>query len=299
MAVAAAERSTSAGLRPRRASGTAAGPAPVATVPMGLLAERRALLVRLLGDDPEAPPALRARAWTTLANLASDVGDGTAGGRGDRGARRCERGRRRPLAGVGPVLPRPRPSGRRVVTDGLGAAIDEATPVSPPSVRPRRRLDALDRSQVRVDPDARSDARRAGGHCDVPAARHPLRPGPRARGPRLVALGAGDRATARTDLGEALTIVSDAGNTGCTAHCVESVAAFAAAGGRLAVARRLLDVAAVLRDVGGHGCASGRRSPPRRRARSSARRCRAPLPPGLDIALAAELARDVLGDRHD
>lgn len=47
-----------------------------ATVPMGLLAERRAMLLRLLAADPEAPSVLRARAWSTLANLASDVGDG-------------------------------------------------------------------------------------------------------------------------------------------------------------------------------------------------------------------------------
>jgi hypothetical protein len=224
-----------------------------ATVPMGLPAERRALLLRLLADDHEAPPALRARAWTTLANLASDVGDGTrqAAAAAEALAAADEASDAPLAAWARYFLVLGRWAEGRV--DGLGAQIDEAI-AGFAAIGSAHGVASMHwiGSQVAADPARAADLAELAvsefRQLDIPSGlAHAL------EGRALVALGAGDRVTARTDLAEAVAIVSDAGNSGCTAHCVESVAAFAAVCERHDDARGLAGAAAVVRRRSGHG----------------------------------------------
>jgi hypothetical protein len=272
-----------------------------ATVPMGLLAERRALLTRLLVADPDAPPDLRARAWSTLANLASDVGDGDgqAAAAAAAIAAATEAGDEFQLAWARYFLVLGNWAADRI--DGLDALVADAV-AGFEAIGSAHGVASMHWVASQLEPDtaaATALAQRAVAEfrsLAIPSGlAHAL------EGQALIALRAGDRDLARADLAEAVTIVSDAGNSGCSAHCVESVAAFAAEDGRFGDARRLVDAAAVLREVSGHGMRVWEREGHRRVVAALAGRDDGPTAPPteLDVSAAAVLALAVLADGAD
>jgi predicted ATPase/DNA-binding SARP family transcriptional activator len=272
-----------------------------ATVPMGLVADRRAALRQLLAVTRDAPPALRARAWSTLANLASDAGDGP--GQADAAlealAAATEAGDDAQTAWARYFLVLGKWAAG--VLDELGDLIDDAAADFERIGSDHGVASMLwIRSQVEPDTATAIDLadraiavfRRLGISSGLA---HAL------EGRALIALRDDDRATVRVHLAEALAIVSDANNSGCTAHCVESVGAYAAADGRLAAARQLLDLATALRDVGGHGMRVWERAGHEQVVAALVDHEVAPMvvPAHLDVAAAAALAQAVLADGTD
>jgi hypothetical protein len=196
---------------------------------------------------------LRARAWTTLANLASDVGDGTrqasAASEALAAAQEADDAPQAAWARYFLVLGRWAEGRMEGLEEQIEDAIAEFGAIG--SAHGVASMHWIG-SQVAADP-ARAAALAGLAVSQFRALDIPSGLAHALEGRALVALRAGDPGTARIDLTEAVTIVSAAGNGGCTAHCVESVAAFAAAAQRHEDARRLAAAAAAVRRRSGHG----------------------------------------------
>ena len=225
----------------------------VATVPTVGPVERRALLARLVDSTRAAPVEPRARVWLALANLASDVGEGQhqADAEHVHWMQRPKPATTSRRPGRGTLVVLGRWDDGRVV--GLADLVAETT-AGFRSIGSAHGVASMTwiGSQLEDDVDvaatlaaaAVDDFRTLGVSSGLA---HAL------EGQALVALRAGAHELVVTSLAEAVAIVSAAGNVGCTAHCVESVAAFAARRGLLGDARRLAAAAAVLRAASGHG----------------------------------------------
>ncbi|MEO5900104.1 MAG: BTAD domain-containing putative transcriptional regulator [Ilumatobacteraceae bacterium] len=221
-------------------------------VPLGANVERDRHLADLLGRTPGAPAALRARAWATRANLAID--------RNDTSAVACAA--QSLAAAVEAGDPVQQAWARYYLVLGHWSAVDDSAVAEllPRCLDDFAALGLADGaaymhwigSLVTADPTeaarlalASETAFRDLG-MDFGLA-HALE----ARA--LVALRAEEPDRARQPLMDALEIVVRADNSGCVAHCLEAVAAYAVDGGWADDAARLIIVADRLRRVTGHG----------------------------------------------
>ena len=305
MAVAAARAAdVHGGMRPRRRAGNHRASAPVGDHGADGPARRTAVgpSVSSWRRTPASPPALRARAWSTLANLASDVGDGD--GQADAAlealAAANEAGDDTLAAWARYFLVLGRWAAGRV--DGLGALIDDATLVSNDRFGARRGVDALDRVAGRsATLTSRSTLARCDPlPCSVSSASRPdwlMRSKAEPCSLSAPAMGRPPpRTSAEASRSSARRATRDAQRTAWRVLPHSQPPAVGL--------RRLASsstVAAVLRDVGGHGMRVWERAGHHHVVSALVDQDvpGTPLPPDLDITLAADLARGVLGDRQD
>ena len=226
----------------------------VTAVPLGLNNERRALISDLLARSAGQHPAyVVAQAQLTLADLALDQGDWVAAVVASAAARTgFDRvGDRRSAAlasldgvtaswGAGDLASADRLlaeclAGFRAVDDDFGLAMtmwaaslldpDRATATAM-AVEAERRFHEFGAPMMRA---------------------HAL------EGRALIELEAGDHAAAAPFLREAVAILADGGNLGCTAHALEAVAVWSAACGEASTAGEIVGAAETLRETSGAG----------------------------------------------
>jgi predicted ATPase/DNA-binding SARP family transcriptional activator len=271
-----------------------------ATVPMGLPAERRKLISELLDGARDLPADLRARAWMTLANLASDVGDGdrqaAAATQALAAAAEAQDDFQAAWARYFLVL------GRWAAGDveGLMATVEEAI-AGFEAIGSAHGVASMHWIAGQLEEDPAAAGRVADLAIDefrslqiASGLAHAL------EGRALIALRVDDHAVARGCLADALSIFGGAGNGGCSAHCVESIAAFAASRQRLADATRLLHAAAALRDEHGYGMRVWEREGHRRVVAALGGEPEpTAMPADLSVATAVEWALAVLDGAAD
>ena len=224
------------------------------TVPLSLVSERRAMIVDLLARGGDRHPAVFvAQAQLTLSDLALEQGDWAAAEAASSAARigfdQVGDRRHAAWAALGGVTAS-WGAGDRATADQLLAECLDGFRALDDDFGLAMTLWAASL----LDPDRATatamavEAERRFREFDAPMMRaHAL------EGRVLIELEAGDLDAAAPFLREAIAILAGAGNLGCTAHALEAVAVWAAAGGDVITAGEIVGAADTLRKTSGAG----------------------------------------------
>ncbi|MFT3852953.1 MAG: BTAD domain-containing putative transcriptional regulator [Ilumatobacteraceae bacterium] len=224
-----------------------------AAVPLAGPDERERLITRLFERATDAPPAVRARAAATLANLAVDRDDAAATIAAATAYREAATDDgdavQRAWALYFLALGHWANGDQRDVTALLHQGLAEFDALAlADGAAYLRWIAALTTDDLVAAAGHADAATRAFRDLGMPfGLAHAL------EASALVDLRAGQLEHVGTWLAEAVTILGAADEAGCTAHCLEAVAAHAVELGRVAEAAELLGIAEALRRATGHG----------------------------------------------
>jgi predicted ATPase/class 3 adenylate cyclase len=225
----------------------------VSAVPLSFTNQRREQLEQLLAECPDVPPKVRAQALLTLSNLTMEHGDMAASivAAQESAALFTEVGDRRLAAWAryfevfGRWGQPDTATLTMLIQQSLGAfrELDDPFGLAYALWAASLATDDLDLAEAWAAESERR-FRELGAQFGLA---HDL------EGRAIIAMRAGRLEAAAAPLSEALAVFADADNLGCTAHCLEAIAALTAERGLVVEASRLLGAADELRRTSGQG----------------------------------------------